>query len=373
MAARRIRGWWWVDFRVEGVRYRKRSPESSRAGAQAYEALLRRRLAAGEPLHPSANVILLREFAKQWFETYVRTNNKPSEQRTKESALRIHLLPRLGHLPLGQLSAVEIERYKSHKLEEGLSAKTVNNHLAILGRCLRTAQEWGLLPVVPRIRLLRAPPSPFDCLSADEARRLLGYTAEPMLHEMLLLALRTGLRLGEIIGLEWQDVDLDNGVLHIRRSVVRGISASPKSNRERHIPLVSSVYDVLRARWRSSGLVFPRPDGGPLTYIIAGNAIRRACRAVGLRPVGWHALRHTFASQLVAMGVPISSVQQLLGHATIQMTTRYVHVTHSMLCDAVQLLEGDHGHCAPRERGHPVGTKRLAPPFASGIKSRVFR
>jgi integrase len=342
MSTRRFKNSWWVDFRVNHTRYRVRSPENSQAGAKSYEAVLRKRLAAGEslkPMPPPTPETTFAEFSSQWFETYVRTNNKPSTQRTRRQTLRKHLVPAFGNLALSAIDVAGVERYKRTKLAEGLSAGSINHHLAALSRCLHDAVEWGLLATVPKVKLLRRSRSQFDFLSHEEADRLITAVAPGSWRTMVTLALNTGLRIGEMFGLQWNDIDLTARQLVVRRSIVNGIVGSTKSNRERQIPLSSAVVAALATMPRDHQLVFHRKNGKPLFYLTARYQIAKACTRVGLRYVHWHVLRHTFASWLVADSVPLPVVQGLLGHANIEMTMRYSHMAPSLFRSAIDVLE----------------------------------
>src|SRR5574340_719272 len=106
MAVRKIKSSWWVDFRFNDTRHRKRSPENSKAGAEAYELTLRQRLARGEPLDDQQNSLepTFAEFAQRWFDDYVKANNKFSERRAKESILRLSLVPFFGKLRVGKIN-----------------------------------------------------------------------------------------------------------------------------------------------------------------------------------------------------------------------------------------------------------------------------
>lgn len=250
MSARKIRNSWWVDFRGEGIRYRRRSPENSQAGAKAYELLLRQRIARGEPLNGHEEdqgppLPTFKEFSEKWYNTYVLTNNKPSGQDSKRASLRAHLVPFFGGMKLPEITSLHIEQFKAAKLESGLLPQTVNNHLTILGKCLRCAEEWGELQHVPKMKSLKVPPQRFDFFSRDESERLLSAIEGPMWYALVLLALRTGLRVSELLGLEWCDIDFDRQLLSLRRSIVRGIVSSPKNNRERHVPLTPQLGQVL--------------------------------------------------------------------------------------------------------------------------------
>lgn len=343
MSARKFRQSWWVDFRWRRVRYRKRSPVNSREGAQAYEATLRWRIARGEemflePDRPKPPERSFADFSREWMDIYVSANNKPTEQATKQQTLTAHLVPYFGRLKLSEIDTRCIDGYKKRKLDAGLSPKTVNNHLAILGKCLRTAADWKLTAGIPAIKLLRFGPVPFDYLSPSESDQLLTFTENEEWRTMIRIALRTGLRKGEILGLRWGDIDFERKLINIERSVVEGRVDTPKTNRIRHVPMTRDVHDVLAQIPHNHGYIFPGPNGGPLPESVMARIVQRACDSVGLRRVTWHALRHSYATQLVTAGVPITVVKELLGHSTIEMTMRYAHLAPSSLQEAVEVL-----------------------------------
>jgi integrase len=190
----------------------------------------------------------------------------------------------------------------------------------------------------PAIKQLKCPPPPTDFLTTDEAARLLAH-AEGTIREMILLALRTGMRQGEIRGLQWEAIDWENRILTVRHSLceyTRSLT-SPKSNRERHVPLADDLYDVLCARRKSTGYVFTNERGRPFPQYSHYLALQKVRERAGLRKIGWHKLRHTFATHLAAK-VSLRTVQELLGHSTITMTMRYSHVSAPDLRAAIDLL-----------------------------------
>jgi len=305
------KSFWTVDIQFRHSdghveRIRKASPVQTKRGAEQYERELRQSMLEGNHDKKEVVVPTCQEFSEEFLRTYVKTNNKPSECQTKTGvfnarvrSLRLrpcswtsvdfvqhaglrplrfknHINPAFGKLKLDQIRGQEIERFKARKLAEGLSPKTVNNYLTVLRRMLSLAHEWDLISGVPHFKWLKAPEPGVDFLSFEEADRLVK-AADPNWDVMILTGLRAGLRHGELIGLRWEDVDLVAGRLVVRQSIVRGVI-------------------------------------GPLW---------RACRRAGLRKIGWHCLRHTFASHLVMRGVPLKAVQELMGHATIEMTMRY--------------------------------------------------
>lgn len=353
-------GNWYIDLRHEGDRRRVKSPENSKKGAQAYETHLRRRLANGEALssfgQKSKEAELVNEkkevvpvfkvFVEDWLETYVRTNNKPSEMIRKKSILTKHLRPFFGSMLLEQIDVRSIERYKADRLADGLSPKTINNQLTVLRKALVCAFEWSLLGKLPQVKWLKTVIPKVDFLTDQEAERLLADEDEELWNVMILLALRTGMRISEMLALHWNEIDFVESQVCVRYSLSNREISSPKNNHIRYIDMTLSLRDRLK-EWKQSsggklGLVFPSPvTSGLLNRNSALEALYRACARVGIRRVGWHTLRHTFATQLTAKGVPIRTVQALLGHLSLKMTERYAHVAPDMMRNAVMVLEGD--------------------------------
>lgn len=351
MAVRKIRNWWWVDFRFEGERFRKKSPENSKNGAQAYEARLRNRVARGESLDwhkKKEQEPTFAEFSQQWFDTYVKANLKPSAQRTYASILRVHLVPAFGKRRLADISGSQVEHLKAKKLNGGLSAKRINNILTVLSSCLSAATEWGVLEAKPRQKLLKYQQTNIDFLNDEEVGTLIKDTSEPTWNVMVRLAVRSGMRIGELLALQWRDIDLSRSEVSVSRSVTCGIITATKSNRIRHIPLTSDAVVALRTldSYLHSSFVFPSAKSSemPLSYAAALRALDRICRRVNIRKIGWHTLRHTFASSLVMKGVPIYSVMKLLGHSSISMTERYAHLAPAALRNAIAVLELEATH-----------------------------
>lgn len=342
MAVRKLKNSWWVDFQFNGQRHRKRSPENSRGSAIAYEMLLRRKIAAGEEITSQddrRNDPVFAEFARTWFDTYVKSNNKFSEQRAKQAILRLSLIPFFGSWRIGEIGSYHLERYKAHLIEQGISNKTIRNRLTVLHKCLSCAYEWlAIEGSPPRTKWPRAPLPRMDYLSPDECELLLRH-AEGIVYELILTTLRTGMRQGEIKGLQWSSIDWEHASIAVRHSYcdVRKVLDTPKSNKERHIPMDVDVAELLHKRKQASGYVFldgkKRFNSPRLNLRLA-----KVCRKAGLRKITWHALRHTFASHLATRGVPLNVVQHLLGHASITTTMRYAHVAPSTLRSAIAVL-----------------------------------
>lgn len=342
MAVRKIKNTWWTDFRFHYTRYRQRSPENSRTGALAYEVALRQKLARGEPINKVAaqQSQSFEEFAEKWFNEYVVPNNKHSEQRNKKYILNAPLVPFFGKIPIGEITAYHTEQFKAQMAKKGVSNKTIKNYLTVLNKCLCTAYEWlELKGAPPKIKWPKCNPTRTDFLSPDECELLLNHS-KGVVYEMILTALRTGMRQGELKGLQWSSIDWENRSVTVRHSRDDRMKmlVSPKSNRERHIPLDVDVYEALYKRKRETGYVFLDADKQPFDYHRMERRLTKACKEAGLRKIGWHTLRHTFASHLAMKGVPMTAVQQLMGHSNITTTMRYSHLAPSTLRAAIDML-----------------------------------
>ncbi len=353
MAVRKIDGRWYVDFRFQHAdgrieRVRKASPIPSRAGAEEYERQLRNSMLAPPESAQTKEVPRFAAFAAEFMKTYVAANNKPSERAAKACILEHHLLPAFGEMRCDEIRMHAIESMKAEKLAAGLSRKRVNNILACLGKILRYAHEAEVIASVPKIKLLKVPPPRFDFLTFDELERLLDAVKDdPERRTLFLVGAEAGLRQGEIIALEWSDVDFVAGVLTVRQSSWRGIVDSPKSGRDRKIPLTARLSSALRARRHlKSARVFCREDGTPFTRSGVESALWYACKRAGLRHVGSHVLRHTFCSHLAMRGAAPKAIQELAGHSTLAMTMRYMHLAPTALREAISLLNF----------GQPVGS-----------------
>ena len=158
-------------------------------------------------------------FAEEFMASYVAANNKPSAQEAKRNILDNHLLPALGRLRLNHLTVQDFERLKARMLAKNLSRKRVNNVLNVLSKLLRYALELEIVGKIPIVKTLKVPPQKFDFFTDVELERLIDAAkVEPEWRTAIVLAADAGLRMGEILALEWGDIDLKAGLLTVMRS-----------------------------------------------------------------------------------------------------------------------------------------------------------
>lgn len=368
MGVRKLKGSWWVDFQWKQVRHRRRSPVNSKGGAQQYEAALRNELLRhgslehlDRPTPAKPQVPTFMEFAHRWLREYVDVNNGLSERKNKRTSLRVHLLPFFGTMRLDEVTGNAVERFKAHLLGLNYCAKTVNTHLTVLNRCLGTAHEWGVLGAPPRIRLLKMTVPPFRFLTPAQTEALLTSTKDPILRAMIRTAARAGLRYSELRGLQWEDVDFVRTQLTVRHAFIQNRLGPTKNHGVRHVQMSADLYEELRSLPRGPSFVFADARAHPRLL----DALKRACRLAGVPPVGWHDLRHTFASHLMAAGAPINAVKELLGHASVEMTMRYSHLAPSVLRSVVSLLGRSNDlwdeKCQPAVNRHSLSDATTAP------------
>ena len=156
---------------------------------------------------------------------------------------------------------------------------------------------------------------------------------------MILLALQTGLRFGELIALRWQDIDFGKKTLTVNRNIVRGKEGSPKSNKTRTIPLTPGILYMLIEKDKCCEFIFHDSNKNPLNYGNCYHHLHKVCKAAGLRIISWHTLRHSFASQLASKNNSIVAIKELLGHSDLKTTMRYSHVNLTVLQKTIESLE----------------------------------
>lgn len=309
---------------------------TKRAAEEAERAHIERVLS---PIPAKKEVPTLDRFADEFMETYVKANNKPSEQTTKECIFRVHLRPRFGKKRLDEISRRDIEQMKAELLKQGKSAKWINNILSCLGRMLKYAVEVEVMESIPRVQFLKVPPEPFDFFDFDEPEQLLSRATETDARASILCAAHGGLRSGEIRALAWTDVNFPSRVLTIRRTDYRGQLGSPKGGRLRSIPMTAELTAALKAHRHLRGeFVFSDVAGERLSRGALDWILKKICRRANLRWTGWHGLRHTFCSHLAMRGAPARAIQELAGHASLMTTQRYMHLTPGAGRAAIDLL-----------------------------------
>jgi integrase len=306
------------------------------------------RLTVGEHLHSWLTDTARYQVSEGTFERYERT-------------CRNHLDPFFGRLRLRELTAAHVRAFKARKIEEGLNPNTVGVMQGVLSTALNQAVDDGLVPSNPASRVKKAvkrEQTPMRSLSQEEASRLLEAAVGTRDEALLTLALRTGMRQGELAALRWDDVDLTG-----RPSITVRFSAdtrtktrvsTTKTGRERKVHIGPRTVEILKAHrarqleermaatsWADPGLVFPNTKGKIRRRDSVMRSLRRLLEEAGLPvDVRFHDLRHTAGTLALRQGVPLHTVSRMLGHSDPAMTLRrYAHVLEDMREDAARAMD----------------------------------
>ncbi|MGN6672486.1 MAG: tyrosine-type recombinase/integrase [Thermomicrobiales bacterium] len=289
--------------------------------------------------------------------------------------VRRHIIPKLGPIKLAQPQPAHVQGFYAAMQASGLAPKTIRNTHGVLRVALDKAVAWGLVP--RNVAALATPPkaqSPeIRTLTVAEAKLLGRATQGNRWAPMLLLALTTGLRQGELLGLKWGDIDFAAGVLQVRRQYERdGRFSTPKASSQRRLDLAPAelrAFGIQREaqdqdrerfgdRYSDQDLVFATHQGRPLMDRNVFREFKRLLRRAGLPDIRFHDLRHTNATLLLGQGAHPKVVQERLGHSQVGITLNiYSHVLPGLGREAIERLgaalhdgEGDKAAEAMGER-----------------------
>jgi integrase len=215
--------------------------------------------------------------------------------------------------------------------------------LTVLSVTLKKAVEWGVIERMPcTIRLVQAPKASVRFYDFAEFERLVtaAVAFDPRAALIVLLGGEAGLRSGEMVALEWTDIDFVTGQICVQRSAWKGQVAAPKGGRLRNVPMTLRLEKALRdSRHLRGPRVLQRDEGGPLTEKLVQALVGRAARKASLRNNGPHILRHTFCSHLAMRGAAPRAIQEVAGHQDLGTTQRYLHLSPAAVEGAIRLLD----------------------------------
>ncbi|HJQ24353.1 MAG TPA: site-specific integrase [Blastocatellia bacterium] len=321
---------WYFDITIRGQRYRGVIPEArTKWQAKQAEARILDEIWEGK-YGDGLSRVRFSDFANEVYLAWAETNKRSA----KSDRLYLKSLVRFfGNMMLGAISQIDVERYKRDRLAcpvwKGRPRRpaSVNRELSCLSKILRLACENGYIATTPRIKMLRENNQRIRYLSADEESQLMRVLEikHTNLRPLVILALNTGMRLGEITSLAWKQVDFQRGLIYLTNT---------KTGKDRAVPMnedCRAVFDAVRGAGGAGERIFNNlPD--------VSSAFWKLCRQAKIEDLRFHDLRHTFATRLADAGVDGFTIAALLGHSTIQMTARYTHPTKDRLRRAVEVL-----------------------------------
>ncbi|WP_433242951.1 tyrosine-type recombinase/integrase [Actinomadura nitritigenes] len=342
------------DGRWEGAAYvlttegtYKRIRKYGRTREEVHAKLVQAQQKSGSGVPVADKPWKLGEYLDYWLEHVVRPAKRWNTYKKYEQTVRLYLKPGLGKLSLDRIRVAKVQAFFNAQIKAGHSVAKVHVMRMTLSAALTRAMREELITVNPA-QLATLPPAPSRKVrpwTADEARAFLAAARKEPLYPAFVLMLAYGLRRGEVLGLGWDELDMDQQEIRVHWQLQRiegELRRTPVKTDagRRHLPMLPIVWDAMieladrqmyakraaGAGWVETGFVFTTRTGRPIEPRNLARAFERICENAGLRRIRLHDLRHTTASLLKRMGVPPSDAKEILGHARISVTLEiYTH------------------------------------------------
>jgi integrase len=328
-----------LGYDARGKRRRKKLTFKTKLDARAALARLQGQVSIGQSIEPSR--ILLAPFAEDWLEKNVKNRVRPATLKLYSIMMRVHVLPKLGGMRISAIKPAHVQALQAELLT-ALHPSSARIAHSVLSMVLDAAVKWGYIPTnaAKLVDLPSIPKTLPGVWTPAQAVTFLDRTAGHRLHPLYVLALSTGMRRGELLGLRWEDVDYAGARLRVRASkTAAGIRTIDLP------PVAIAALRVHAERMREEGLgaaelVFCDTSGRAMKGAALLRRFREHIAEAGLPVIGIHGLRHTSATMLLLANVSAKVVQERLGHANITMTLgRYSHVLPSMQREAAGALQ----------------------------------
>lgn len=323
---------WWIRYAGPDGRIRFESSQST-SFKDALGVLIKRKKEVMEGNSPMPSKRIGNHTFKELADSYLTWAHRQRSFSSKRGFV-LQLLEAFGNLPLRFFTTKLVEEFQTQRLTQGNKPATVNRLIATLKHMFTKAVDWDMveeeaLKRVRKVKLLREDNRRLRFLSKEEMLRLLE-SCSSHLHPIVLTAFNTGMRKSEILNLRWNQVDFKHGFILLEVT---------KSGERREIPMNQILRETLRKipRRLNNPHVFTNGKGKP--YKDVKGSFASALRKAGIKDFKFHDLRHTFASHLVMEGVDLTTVKELLGHKTLNMTLRYAHLAPGHKVRAVSVLE----------------------------------
>jgi integrase len=360
---RRKDGLYMARYTVEmpdGMRKRKTiyGKEREEVAEKLIEALSKR----NRGLVFDADNLKLGEYLGRWLTDSVRDTVRPTTFERYEQVVRLHIRPVLGKVKLKNLTSAHVRGLYRQKLDSGLSSRTVQYVHVTLHKALKQAIADGLIPrnVTEAVKPPQVRREEMQPLTAEQVKVLFKAVKGDRLEALYVLAVTAGLRQGELLGLKWDDIDLEVGTLQVRRTLTTAkggpvLSAPKTKSSRRTVRLSQTTLQALRSHlerqlgeidragslWSENGLIFASEAGEPLDRrYITTHRFKPLLKRAKLPQIRFHDLRHTCATLLLSKNVNPKVVSEMLGHASIAITLdTYSHVLPNMQESAAKAME----------------------------------
>lgn len=288
-----------------------------------------------------------KNWLNEWLENYVKPSNKIRTYEQYLQLCKIHIIPSLGEYTLEELSVIVLQKFVTELLTDGnrktgkgLSANFVNTVISVLQNSLKTAFMIGLTPeyIANKIKRPKTIEKQVSCFTASEQKQIEQYVLGSKKDKLfgIVLCLYTGLRIGELLALAWQDIDFDKGLLFVSKTChdssdgcnhIRIIDSPKTVHSRRVIPLPKQILPMLKSLKKRSNCEYVIADGDKPVFVRSyQRTFELLLKKLGIAHKGFHSLRHTFATRAIECGMDVKTLSELLGHKNAAITlNRYAH------------------------------------------------
>ncbi|MCK5680577.1 site-specific integrase, partial [bacterium] len=352
-------GVWYVFLLVNGRRKSKKIGPKQKAEEVA--ARIRAKLLLGDLQLEPKKGFTFAEYSLLWIDNYIRPVRRPSTTERYTGILKKYVLPTFGKKPLDKIIRANVKSFLLHLHKEGLSRSTILLCRDVLSGVLVQAIDDELISANPvagvlkMLKLEREKKIPVEPMTFDEVALFLDtcYRLQPWHYSLFLTAFRTGMRMGEVLAIEWRDIDSNGRFIRVERSFKRGNVDGTKTNKSRRVDMSNQLHDELdrlhtqrlqealaKGRDYPNNICFHHRDGGHISQNTIRGVFKRILVKAGIRELRFHDIRHTFASLLLTNGESLAYVKEQLGHSSIQMTVDiYGHLIPGSNREAVNRLD----------------------------------
>jgi integrase len=315
-----------------------------------------------------ANKMSFGEYLDYWLKNYAEPNTAPKTFEGYDYIINTHIKPLLGQIELYKLQPLHLQEYYTLKMEDGrtdgnggLSAQSVKHHHRLISKAVRDAVKWQF--VIRNVAEAVNPPKPkkqeMKTLEGEQIAVLLNTAKSSQYYPVIFTAIYTGMRRGEVLGLRWEDVDLENKIVYVRQALqaVKGkglIFKDPKTGKGRSVAMTDRLVQMLRSHkaeqnkrklllgesYEDYGLVFCQGNGKPFQPSELTRAYNKLIKKAGVTPVRFHDLRHTHATLMLKQQIHPKIVSERLGHSKVGITLdTYSHVLPNMQKEAADQFD----------------------------------
>jgi len=352
-------GVWYVFIQINGRRRSKKI--GPRRKAEEVAAKIRAKLLLGDLQLEEKKAFTLAEYAALWIENYIKPMRRASTTERYAGILKKYIFPVFGKRQINKISRADVKSFLLHLHKDNVSRSTLCLCRDVLSGVLTQAIDDELLPTNPvtgvykMLKLDRDKKPPVEPFTFAEVDLFLAICKQnqPWHYPLFLTAFRTGMRLGELLALEWRDIDFNGRFIRVERSFRKEKVAGTKTGRFRRVDMSNQLHDELKrlhsqrqeealARGRDfpDNIIFHHKAGGHLSQNTVRGCYKRILNQAGIRELRFHDVRHTFASLLLSNGESVTYVKEQMGHSSISITVDvYGHLIPGSNRDAVNRLD----------------------------------